>query len=485
LSTIPSWVSSLSTTSIRTDMTAADVNGTVTYAGLQKLLSDLVTTLQKSRTGLTSAEFSDLKTIAANLNNGMSTSSYLTAAMNTLVKGSAANATWTGGAASLTTLGNLGVGSSAGKLSELDGKWFLGTDLPSSSVNMSGAAPFSVAYSASSSPLFGASGPSASNINQGYLGDCYLLASLAEVASQNPNLITSMFTSNGNSTYGVQFYVNGASNYVTVNNSLADGGTIFNYGTAIWGSLAEKAYAQLQAGGVVTGNNVNAGNSWTTIGNGGAPECALEEITGASQITDFCAAGTSWNTYTYNSSLIETGSAARSGTASIMATLESDLAKGDDLVLSSYTNATDKSGKDTLIADHAMSVYGYDSTTGMLEIRNPWGTMTGQYWDTTFEVSLSTLLADGDVITADNVGTKTGAAQSTTTSQHTTSTKSASSGPFGTSSDTGDSFASIARLTQAMSSFGSDLGAVGTGATQFDASAQSFLASPTNLLNHH
>jgi len=36
-----------------------------------------------------------------------------------------------------------------------------------------------------------------------------------------------------------------------------------------------------------------------------------------------------------------------------------------------------------------------------------------------------------------------------------------------------------------MSSFGSDLGAVGTGATQFDASAQSFLASPTNLLNHH
>ena len=51
-----------------------------------------------------------------------------------------------------------------------------------------------------------------------------------------------------------------------------------------------------------------------------------------------------------------------------------------------------------------MSIYGYDSTTGMLEIRNPWGTAAGQYWDTTFEVSLNTLLTAGDIITADNMG---------------------------------------------------------------------------------
>ena len=50
------------------------------------------------------------------------------------------------------------------------------------------------------------------------------------------------------------------------------------------------------------------------------------------------------------------------------------------------------------------SIYGYDQTTGLLEIRNPWGTMSsGQYWDTTFEVSLATLLADGDTIAVDNV----------------------------------------------------------------------------------
>jgi hypothetical protein len=386
-------------------MAAADVNGTVTYSGLKTLLTDLDATLTSSKTTLTSAELSDLKTIAANLNNGMTTSAYLTGIMKDLAGGSAENATWTGGAASSTALGNLAAGSSATQLSDLIGKWFLGTDLPSSKVIMSGVPTFSVSYSASSSPLFAASGPSMNDINQGYLGDCYLLSSLAEVAKQNSGLISSMFTSNGNNTYGVRFYVDGVAEYVTVNTSLPDGGSIFNSGTDIWASLAEKAYAQLQAGGAVTGNTVNDGNSFSTIGNGGCPEYALEEITGASAITDFSASRSSWTTTVYNSSLSETSFSSGSSTAAVLSTLDSDLSEGDDLVLSSYTNATDSSGKTTLVADHAMSIYGYDSTTGELEIRNPWGTAAGQTWDTTFEVSLSTLLSDGDTITADNVGT--------------------------------------------------------------------------------
>ena len=51
---------------------------------------------------------------------------------------------WTGGAASATTLGNLAVGSTATQVEELDDKWFLGSDLPSSIVQMSGEPPFSV-----------------------------------------------------------------------------------------------------------------------------------------------------------------------------------------------------------------------------------------------------------------------------------------------------------------------------------------------------
>jgi hypothetical protein len=402
---VPSWISTLSTSSIEADMTAADVNGTVTYAGLVKLLDDLDSLLTSSGSSLTSAELSDLKTIASHLNSGMTTSSYLTTIMGDLVSGSPANATWTGGGSASTALGNLAIGSSAMQLSDLIGKWFLGTDLPSSKVVMSGESTFSVSYSTVSSPLFSSTGPRISDVNQGYLGDCFFLSSAAEVASQNSNIITSMFTSNGNNTYGVRFYIDGVAEYVTVNNSLADGGTIFNEGTDIWASLAEKAYAQLQAGGVVTGNTVNDGDSWSTIGNGGAPEFALEEITGASQITDYSASNGSWTTINYNASLQETGYATRGSTASVLSILATDLAEGDDAILSSYTNATDASGHQTLVADHAMSIYGYDSSSGMLEIRNPWGTMAGQYWDTTFEVSLSTLLSDGDTVTVDNAGT--------------------------------------------------------------------------------
>ena len=400
----PAWVGTLKTASIAADMNAADANGTVSYSGLKTLLTDLDATLTSSKTSLTAAELSDLQTIAANLNNGMTTSAYLTSVMKAIANGNSENATWTGGAVASTSLGNLAVGSSATQLNELIGKWVLGTDLPSSKVSMSGASTFSVSYSASANPLFGASGPSMNDVNQGYLGDCYLLSCLAEVAKQNSGTISSMFSSNGNNTYGVRFYVNGTADYVTVNNALADGGSVFNAGTDIWASLAEKAYAQLQAGGVVTGNSVNSGNSWSTIGNGGAPEYALEEITGASAITDFRANGSSWYKIGYNASVSMTGYTSGNSTSSVLSMLASDLGKGDDVILSSMTNAIDSSGKQTLVADHAMSIYGYDSSTGMLEVRNPWGTMSGQYWDTTFEVGLGTLLADGDTITADNIG---------------------------------------------------------------------------------
>jgi Calpain family cysteine protease len=412
--TFPAWMYGLSTTSIRADMMAADVDGTVSYSGLEKLFDDLDATLSASKSSLTAAEFSDLKTIAADLNNGISTSSYLTSITTALVDGNAANATWTGGKASSTTLGDLAAGSSATQLSELVGKWFLGTDLPSSTIDIYGSPSVSISYSASADPVFGPSGPLMSDVNQGYLGDCYFVSALAEVAKQNPGIISSMFTDNGNNTYGVRFYVDGVATYVTVNDQLANGGYT-NSGSNIWASLAEKAYAQLQAGGDITGNVVrgdgpfkwyNDGNSYSTIGNGGYAEYALVEVTGASAITDFTAFGGSWSTAVFNSSSMELPTSSSSGlsTASVLATLISDLSNGDDLLLGSNTDAKDSFGKTTLVSDHVMSIYGYDSATSMLEIRNPWGTMPGQTWDTKFEVSLSTLLSDGDTITADNVG---------------------------------------------------------------------------------
>src|SRR5208337_1015406 len=234
-------------------------------------------------------------------------------------------------------------------------------------------------------------------------------------------MIGSMITSNGNNTYGVRFFVNGGPEYVTVSNMLADGGTEFNYsGNGIWASLVEQAYAQIQAGGDITGNGsayYNDGNSFSTIGNGGYEENALEEITGATQVTDFNGSGSSWtedlysNTSDYTSSLNLLSETQGLSSASVVSAIVSALAAGDDLVLGSNTNAYDSKGYYTLVSDHAFAIYGYDSSTGELELDNPWGTTTqGQNWDTTFEVSLSTLLADGDTVSIDNAGTTKGPA---------------------------------------------------------------------------
>jgi hypothetical protein len=254
---------------------------------------------------------------------------------------------------------------------------------------------------------------------------------------------------------------------VTVITSLANGGTFFNYGGSdIWASLAEKGYAQLQASGVVTGNSINYGNSWSTIGNGGAPEMALEEITGASAITDFCSNGSSWSKVVYNQSFGVTSYNTGNSTSSVLSTLVADLAAGDDVILSSYTNARDSAGKITLVANHAMSIFGYDSKTSMLQVRNPWGTETGQTWDTTFEVSLSALLADRDTITVDNVagGTKTA---STTSGSVTTKV---GADPTGLA-------AAASSFVQAIASLGGD-GLASASLSQAITTNQSALASP-------
>lgn len=387
--TTPAWISSLSTGWMAVDMAAATSTGTTSYSGLLKLFQDLGSQVASSGSGLTSNEFSDLKTIVGNLNTGISTSGYLTSVTNAFVNGSSLNATWTGGAVTSTVLGNLSIGSTATQIGELVGKWFLGTDLPSDKVTISGQTNY-ITYNASSKALFGSNGPSMGDINQGQIGDCYLLSCLSEMAQQNPSLVRSMVTDNGNNTYGVRFYVSGQAQYVTVNNQLGSGPNFnLNTGSVLWASVVEKAYAEF------VGSATTNGNSFTTIGNGGYSETALAHLTGTA-VTDIFANGSSWYSNGQNLS-----------NAQVASLISTRLARGDDVILGSYTDATDSSGRTTLVSDHAMSVYGYDSATGMLQIRNPWGSAWYQNWDTTFEISLSTLLAAGDVISIDSAGTTT------------------------------------------------------------------------------
>ena len=112
----------------------------------------------------------------------------------------------------------------------------------------------------------------------------------------------------------------------------------------------------IQASGIITGSTVNDGNSFSTIGNGGFPEDALEEINRASPISQRVAR--------HEARMLQRRprdpvSHPRVNDGVRAGNRISDLAEGNDAALSSETNAT-ANNDDTLIADHAMSIYGYD-----------------------------------------------------------------------------------------------------------------------------
>ena len=417
-SSSPAWVGTLTDAGIKADMTTASADGVITYGEMLTVLNDVDTSLSGKSAGLSASQFNDLKTIVSDWNSGVSMSSYVHDVLNKLVNGDAANAYYTGGS-SATALGNLKAGSSYTQVNELVGKWFLGADLPSATVSMDGSSSFTVTYQKSTAPLFSTGGPSINDINQGNLGDCYLLSSLADVAKNNPSIITSMIRDNGNNSFGVRFYVGGKEDWVTVNNYLptVGGALVFNNADSgiqnMWVGLVEKAYAQLSASGVFDGNSsANYGNSFSSIGNGGMVENLLQEITNAGRVTDYTGNGAGWDLYSYSTENANASVSSASGqsTQTVLGAIVAALNSKNDISLCSLTDSYDSAGYQCLVQDHALSITGYDAATGNLIIRNPWGTLTSGYtstYRTTFEASLSQLLAAGDTITIDNVSAST------------------------------------------------------------------------------
>lgn len=95
-------------------------------------------------------------------------------------------------------------------------------------------------------------GASMSDVRQGALGDCYLMASMAAVADKKPGKINEMITDNGDGTYIVKLTdpeTGGVVN-VPVDADLAttkEGKIAYGHSTQqgeLWVSLIEKAYAQ-------------------------------------------------------------------------------------------------------------------------------------------------------------------------------------------------------------------------------------------------
>lgn len=214
---VPGVLDDLHNARIRTDVAdALGANDSLSYHGMLQVLDAAAVG------GMTAGKFHTLETLASLINapDGISTSVYVQHVSHSLIDGDPANAEWTGGELTPVALGNLSATSTQAQVDDLIGKWFLGTDLPS----MAGTGSIEATYEVHKGPLFAAhEAPSYLNVNQGSLGDCWFVATLAEVALQDPSAVESMITNNGNGTYGVRFFVDGVADYVTVNNELPTG----------------------------------------------------------------------------------------------------------------------------------------------------------------------------------------------------------------------------------------------------------------------
>ncbi len=360
-----SWVNNLSNSTIRADATAAMADGTMGYADVLQILTDV-----QNNGPVTAGEISDLKTIANNIDNLSTTAPYLSYVLNALVNGDPANASWYGGGATATALGNLAAGCSAAQLAQLTDKWLLGGDMPNP--DLGGSSP-DFTYTAQSAALYGAGGlPVIADINQGQTGDCFLLAALGEVALNDPAAITSMISDNGNNTYGVRFYVGGKPIFVTVNDQLPTSGGQLQYeqgNNDIWAGLVEKAYVQLRSSGVL-GSPFD--NSYASLAGGGDAGAALQQITN-DPFTCYDSSSATW-----------------SGDKQLFITALTDKR---DVVVASYGDTYDASGQQCFVNDHEFSVVGYDAATGKFILRNPWGASPGQTWETRFEAGMADIAA--------------------------------------------------------------------------------------------
>lgn len=376
------WMGALNDGGIRTDLASLAATGTLDYSAAMQLLKDV-----GSDGVVTSVEYGDLQTVAAHLNAGLSTSSYVASIFDHLVLGSPANAMWYGGTASATPLGDLHGGSSSAQLDQLIGKWFLGSDLPDATVYDGNVARHRPSYISYNLPLFGPDGvPAVSDIAQGSAGDCVLCAGMIDMVQHHQDLLSSMIVDNGNNTYGVRFYVDGNEDWITVNNQLPSlyggmptyaktdaGGT-----PVLWVALVEKAYAQLSASGLINHPAVNSYNNiW-------ADQAATVQanLFNASPVTYYLSGNTSWG----------------SSKAAIVAAI----ANHQDVTVETAANSStlyDADGNQTLIPNHSHAVIGYDAATGNFIVRNPWGQSATQNWLTQFEVSMDTIAAQHGAIT--------------------------------------------------------------------------------------
>jgi len=189
-----------------------------------------------------------------------------------------------------TVLGNLAVNNPSWQLQRLTDQWFGGLERPRAV-----AASFGITYGYeyAEGDLFGPLGPRSLDIDQGAIGNCYLMASLSSLAAKTPQTIRDMIIDNGDDTFSVRFFNKGKAEYVTVDRALptdfagrlvyASEGRFASLGmpgadnSPLWVAIIEKAYVIATDSGWINNggfndygiskqdNGINGGNASETL----------------------------------------------------------------------------------------------------------------------------------------------------------------------------------------------------------------------------
>jgi hypothetical protein len=340
------YVNGVNLSGVAAELASCETNGVLTFAGAEKFLQ------YETSGGLTASKFSALQAVGNSFNKtgGAAASGMVAQLYDDVVLGNSANAKWTGGANSSVGLGNMSATSTATQANELIGKWFLGTDDPSTA-----GSGVTDKYVAQTGSLW-AGTPSYSQVNQGGVGDCYFESAMCALADENPAYLQSLITDDGNGVYTVDFY-NGQTqknDYVTVDNAMAtmQGSYSYNNGShlnfdnggangPIWSEVLEKAYVEFRAQSSGTNSYASIAGGWDN---------GLEALTGQA-ITDYFVQG-------------ETAAQMGSALSAIQTALTSH-----NSVMMADSNANTSIG---LVGGHMYNVLSVNVSAGTVTYDNPW-----------------------------------------------------------------------------------------------------------------
>jgi hypothetical protein len=187
--------------------------------------------------------------------------------------------------------------------------------------------------------LFG-TGPVATDINQGDVGDCYFMSSLAAIAGEQPALLQQSAVDMGDGTYIVKFMSGSTPSYVRVSNSVPTSSGYALYARPgsdgdIWAPIMEKAYAYFRTGA----------NTYASLNSGW-----MGDVYNAFGIS---------NTAFFPSQMTST---------SFFTMVSNDLANGEEVTLGTGSAPQ-------LVNGHAYTLISATMVNGVATylVRNPWG----------------------------------------------------------------------------------------------------------------